>query len=930
MSSSRRAFLKSSLLAPLAISLGTSDRLMVAYALAPPQMEFENPQIIKYDAQCFTIYRNDIFVRSAAFHYPRCPKSLWRDRLAKFQRAGFNTIETYVFWNYHEPEKGKCDLSEFEDFVKLVHEMGLYLIARPGPYVCAEWHRGGFPDWVAAMRFPLRANNPQSIEGSRYWYNQVLPVIQRHQIVVGGPIIMVQVENEYDYCPHVSDADKREYIRALAQMAWSAGISVPLITCWTKVARENSDPDMAKIMDTCNFYPRWNITKEVPGQLKKLRSEEPFSPVGVTELQGGWFSSDGGKLSVDQEGINGQQLNMLTKTVIEQGLTYFSYYMGFGGTNFDWGAKMMTTSYDYAAPVREPGGLWEKYYAARGICAFLQLYGDTVLTRAQAETGTVQSTNPNVSISQRTSGKSAVVFVRENANADQHCTLTFVDPNSPTHRPISVPRQGELVVKARDMKMFPVQVPITGGHLRYSTAEILTHGTVLDRDFVILYDDPGSLLEFGLATENEPKVEGPAVYSYWDEDYESVVIGARMGEKESIITFNGSLLVILTPRQLALRTFVSEIPLALFPGVEGDRPVQTPYFTDAYFMAGYGHQKSRSWVDLDLLPGKHDMRIMVPPTPEKCRVDGEVAQFRYERPARSLYLTVSTPAVPVQPVTFSDGKAWVEKFDPAQGHWDSGPLKALEDYGPDPYGYIKYRAEFDYAGEKRLFLNAWGDDGKKVFINGQLVSDLSNAKKLSDCDLTQFAKPGKNLLELSYESFGALNGGTQLGELKGLESVKIGADAASAKALDGCQLQRLSVPMQGREIDPRLDTSQWNHASLTSSAGGPAPVSSFIWCQSEFKLPDPVQDWQIPWKLEFESQRDALIFLNGKFVGRFVTIGPQKEFYVPEPYLNFGPNQFNTLTYVLAYTGEASQMKTLQLAHYPEFSVKRSRIEFEW
>jgi Glycosyl hydrolases family 35/Beta-galactosidase, domain 2/Beta-galactosidase, galactose-binding domain len=930
MSSSRRAFLKSSLLAPLAASLCPSGSLIEAYALAPPQMEFDNPQIIKYDAHCFTIYRSDIFVRSGSFHYSRCPKALWRDRLTRFRRAGFNAIETYVFWNYHEPEKGKTDLSEFEDFVKLVHEMGLYMIARPGPYVCAEWHRGGFPDWVAAMRFPLRGNDPQSIETSQYWYNQVLPIIQRHQIVVGGPIIMMQIENEYDYCPHVSDADKHAYIRALEQMAWNAGIAIPLITCWTKAARENSDPDMAKVMDTCNFYPRWNIEKEVPGQLKKLRAEEPFSPVSVTELQGGWFSSNGGKLSVDQEGINAQQLNMLTKTVIEQGLTFFNYYMGFGGTNFDWAAKFLTTTYDYAAPIREPGGLWDKYYTARGICGFLQLYGDSILTRAEAETRNVQSSNPNVSISQRTSGKSAVVFVRENANADQQCKLTFVDPNSPTHRPITVPRQGELRLKARDMKMFPVQVQITGGQLRYSTAEILTHGTLLDRDFLILYDDPGNLVEFGLATENEPKVEGPAAYQYWDNDYQSVVIGARMGENESIFNVNGSLLVVLAPRQLALRTFVAEIPLAMFPGVEGDRPVQTPYFTNAYMMAGYGRQKDHSWTDLDFPPGKHDMRVMLPQAPEKCRVDGEVAEFRFDRPARSLYLTVTVPAIPVEPVTLSSGKAWVEKFDVAQGHWDSEPLRALEDFGPDPYGYVKFRAEFNHAGEKRMFLSALADDSKKVFINGQLVPDLSNAKKQADCDLTQFAKSGNNLLEISYESFGAFNGGTQMGDLKGVDSVKIGDARDSAHAITGLQLQRLSVPMRGRTIDPNLDTSRWNSVDFSYSVGEKTPVPAFTWCQTEFRLSDPVPDWQIPWNLEFESACDGLIFVNGKFLGRFVTVGPQKEFYIPDPYLNFGPKESNTLTFVLAYTGEAGRMKTLRLAPYPEFSVKRTHIEFEW
>ena len=266
----------------------------------------------------FTINNKDTIIFSGAFHYPRCPQALWRDRLAKLKAAGFNTVETYVFWNYHEPEKGKGNLTAFEEFVKLAGEMGFWMIARPGPYVCAEWERGGFPDWVATMRFPLRSNHAESIKTSQHWYSQVLPVIQRHQITVGGPIIMVQVENEYDFSPPMPDGDKREYIRALANMVWQAGITVPVISCWTRQARENSDPDMARIMDTCNFYPRWDIVKEVVPALQQLRAQEPASPLAVTELQGGWFSQFGGKLSVDQEGVNAQQLDTLTKTVLSK------------------------------------------------------------------------------------------------------------------------------------------------------------------------------------------------------------------------------------------------------------------------------------------------------------------------------------------------------------------------------------------------------------------------------------------------------------------------------------------------------------------------------------------------------------------------------------------------------------------------------------
>ena len=283
------------------------------------------------------------------------------------------------------------------------------------------------------------------------------------------------------------------------KMVWSAGINVPVITCWTKQARENSDPDMARIMDTCNFYPRWKIVAELTPALEKLRREEPASPLAITELQGGWFSEFGGVLSVNQDGVDAAQISMITKTALELGVTSFSYYMGFGGTNFDWAAKKLTTTYDYAAPIREPGGLWDKYYAVRGMGQSLRALG-SVLTRAVALPG-AQCTNANVSVSERTNGPSAVLFVRENANAPQRYKMTFTDPHSPSKRFIFAPRQGELELAPREMKMLPVQIPVSGGRLCYSTGELLAHGVNLDRDFLILYDVPGRILEMGLATD---------------------------------------------------------------------------------------------------------------------------------------------------------------------------------------------------------------------------------------------------------------------------------------------------------------------------------------------------------------------------------------------------------------------------------------------
>jgi len=947
MKPTRRNFLLTTVAARLAIHLdpwGQPRSTAEAAILPAGQMQFENPQLIRYDAKCFTINGKDTLIMSGAFHYPRCPKALWRDRLQKFKVAGFNTIETYVFWNYHEPQEGKLDLSEFEEFVKLVHDMGFMMIARPGPYICAEWERGGFPSWVAAKRFPLRTTHPASLQTSQHWYSAVLPIIQKNQVTVGGPIVMVQVENEYDFSVPMPDDAKRAYVSALAQMVWNAGINVPVITCWTRQARENNDPNMARIMDTCNFYPRWKIVEELTPALEKLRREEPTSPVAISELQGGWFSEFGGLLSVNQDGVDGAQINMITKTALELGVTSFNYYMGFGGTNFDWAAKKLTTTYDYAAPIREPGGLWDKYYEVRGIGMSLRAFG-SVLTRAAALPG-AQCSNPSVSVSERTNGPSAVLFVRENANAAQRFTMTFTDPHSPSKRLINASRQGELELAPREMKMLPVQITVPGGRLCYSTGELLTHGVNLDRVFMILYDVPGRTLEMGLATTDEPKVEGDTAYRFWDLEYETSVLGVHVGTAEKALMFNEHLQIFVVPRDRALHTFLWEFPPKIVPGSEETRTVVAPVFTDAYALAGSGTQKSRAWADLEFLPGEHDVAVMLPPLPVKCRLDGALTDFQYDRQWHLAHVHVTTPALSQQPINLTEGETWVEKFDSASGEWLTGPLSALEDLGPVPYGYVKYRTPFNYNGEAKMFISARADDAKRVFVNGKFVAEASNRETLTDFPLAPYAKPGDNLVEISYELFGAPNFGKELGELKGLESAAIGAEFASAKGLERWQIQRFASLMHGREIKPEAQPAPapsgrkapespspaagpaWTPESFLLGAGSLPTVPAFTWCRARFALPAPDEAWKTPWKLTIDADCDALIFLNRKFIGRYATVGPQKDFYLPEPYLT--PGGENVLHFVLAYTEQPQHLRKLQVAPYAEFSVRRTRVEFEW
>lgn len=893
---------------------------------------FPDPHVIRYDSHCFTIHDRDTFIFSAAMHYPRCPRELWRDRLTKLRSAGFNTIESYVFWNYHEREEGRCDLREFEDFIELVHELGFWMIVRPGPYVCAEWDAGGFPHWVVAKRFPLRSNHPESIRASQHWFDQVLPVIERHQITRGGPVILMQLENEYDYWD-LEDSAKREYIDALARMAWRANIDVPLITCWTKQVRERSYPDMARIADFCNFYPRWNIVKEVAPGLEKLHEQETASPVGVVELQGGWFSEFGGKLSVDQDGIDAAQLNMLSKTAIEYGATFFSYYMGYGGTNFDWAGKRMTTSYDYAAPLREPGGLWEKYYAAREIGESLRVFGN-LLARADSMPGGAESSNPAVSASLRTNGQEGMVFLRENANADQKYRLTFRSVNDLGAR-ITVPRQGELVLGAREMKMLPAGVRVGHALLLYTTAEVLAHGAA-GRDYVILYDKPGRLVEFAFAAGSEPLITGDVVYRYWDATNKSIVIGIQVGDAEKILLLagldmqkvDGQLEIILLPREVALRTWLcnSNMP---HQGVLESMAV--PFISDAALGVNQLVDTNEVQADFDFFPGDHRVKAFLPFRPKRCVADGKVAGLEYDEQSRIAHVSVNAPSLPAQPIEIAEVDVWVEPLNLPGSYLivNSRPIEEI--LAEVPYGYITYRAEFQQgAGESKLLLGMYTDDAARVFVNGKHIEGTrSDSGREMAFSLTNVANPGRNLLEIIYEAFGSANFGSAIAELKGIESAMVEAQDKKAVEINQWQLVRVPQVARGGELGRGVLGGEWSKTALSRSGGTHEPVPAFTWCKASFSLQKPAENWSVPMKAIFQADSDALLYLNGKFVGRYVTIGPQSEFYLPQPYLIFDPNGQNILTAILAYTDSPHVIRTLRIAPYEEFSTYRAGVAFK-
>ena len=313
-------------------------------------MRFEIKENFYLDGKPFQII-------SGAIHYFRVVPEYWRDRLEKLKAMGCNTVETYIPWNMHEPRKGEfCfdGMLNVERFVRIAQELGLYVILRPSPYICAEWEFGGLPAWLLAeseMRY--RVSYPPFIRHVKEYYEVLLKKLVPLQIDNGGPVILMQVENEYGYY-----ADDKVYMESLKKIMEDEGIVVPLVTSDGPFDVNLNSGMLKGALPTGNFGSR---TEERFSTLKKYTAGGPLM---CTEFWVGWFDhwGNGGHMTGNLE----ESVKDLDK-MLELG--HVNIYMFEGGTNFGFmnGSNYYdaltpdVTSYDYDAVLTEDGQITEKY-----------------------------------------------------------------------------------------------------------------------------------------------------------------------------------------------------------------------------------------------------------------------------------------------------------------------------------------------------------------------------------------------------------------------------------------------------------------------------------------------------------------------------------------------------------------------------------------
>lgn len=328
-----------------------------------PAMPTKAPHKVGVDDKDFLIDGKPIQIISGEMHYPRVPREYWRDRMKRMKAMGCNTLCTYIFWNKHEPRPGEWDFTgnlDIAEYCRIAQEEGLWVIVRPGPYVCAEWEFGGFPSWLLKGRkIKVRSQDPGYMEPTMNYLKKVAEQLAPLQASKGGPIIMTQVENEYG-----AYAGDKEYLRAHLDAMKAGGLDTvqyytadqPTEGC----LKNGTLPDLPAAL---------TFGGGAENAFKLFRQHRPTGPRMNGEFWCGWFDHWGAV----HNPRNTDSYNREFKWMLENGISV-NFYMIHGGTSFGFmagangGNNKMTpdvTSYDYSAPISESGKLNERFYAFR-------------------------------------------------------------------------------------------------------------------------------------------------------------------------------------------------------------------------------------------------------------------------------------------------------------------------------------------------------------------------------------------------------------------------------------------------------------------------------------------------------------------------------------------------------------------------------------
>jgi beta-galactosidase GanA len=929
---------------------------------SPVRAQSPSGHTVTWDSHSLLLDGKRLLLFSGEFHYWRLPSpQLWQDRLEKMKAAGLNAVSIYFDWQYHSSAPGRYDFTGIRDVNRLLDitdRLGLYVLARVGPYMNAEADAGGLPGWLLTQPLFLRSqtwtNNvaqaqysPLYVQYSREWYDHILPIIARHQTSSGGSVLLLQVENEYS-----QDQGSEQYMRDLMSFARSDGIVVPIFHndywfngSWSKVVDLYAFDSYPYGFACCHQW--WDLhfhgmdtwEETFRNQLKIT------TPMFVSELQAGSFDGwHGAGYDAVARTLDGDWLNVSDQTALAQGATGINTYMFAGGTSWGYmGSPDVYTSYDYGAPISESGALRPSYYSAHRLGSFLQSYGPT-LAQADVIPGAAHSSNAKVLIRTRIDSQSGQTFIflrHGDAGAAETTTVKLHTSAGVLNLP-QKPGTG-ITVPGHGAELLTGNVQTGPLHLTYSTSQVLTDCTTAQGHYLVLYGPAGSDGETSFTvpdaattvTHNEgvtvKRTAGQIRLNYQHTDDARAV---------SLTTADGTLHLLITSTDSASRYWCTNGMLIAGPdlvtGGDSARPTlwsATPRQAVAYgiqpgaslLIDGQVTAQPDSTMGAILLGNLQGGQSIALPVLNSWKFAGESPEV-----AQSFNDSAWTPA---------------DHTSTTNPNVPSTSTLLADDYGFH-YGFVWYRGHFIATGQEVSFKIS-ARQSYSVYLNGAFVGSVDTP--IADPPYvyapphvftlpTGTLKTGQdNVIAVLTESLGHDEGwvaGPAAQSPQGiLEASFDSGTAVSWKIQGNVGGEQGGDPTQGLMnasglfgerngwYRPGFDDGNWQSVSLPDSWNGRLGPGAIGWYRAHFSLNLPI-GVQAPIGLTIPHVSDkAIIWVNGWLIGRYwEQRGPQHQFYLPQGILNpQGDNVVAIAVWNRGHVGGLTSVPTL--SPYPSLTA---------
>ena len=889
------------------------------------------PQTVSYDQYSMLIGGKRVYVTAGEFDPWRTPSpSLWLDDLQKMKADGYDAVTVYFDWDYHSPAPGVYDFSgvrDMNEFLNMAQQAGLYVIARPGPYINAETDGGGIPSWVLTAPNGYRTDTQPYLSAAQQWLSEIDPIIAAHQVTKGGDVIAYQVENEYA----TQGTAAQQYMQDLENQARSDGIDVPAtfnICCGAMTF--TSGLGAVDISGTDNYPLGFDCANT--NNFGQPYGYPSFSdePVYLPEFQGGSFDGWGGAGYDACYTMTGPSFeNVYYKNNIAQGATMQSYYMGVGGTNWGWlPAPQVYTSYDYGAAIRETGEIGTPSNP-NDIAG--SKYGENKLindfeTSVAPLTETTAATAPapdNAAVTTLARANPAdgteFIYVRQ-ANATSTATVSThlaLNLGAAGNYPV-VPQEGTITLDGRDSRLLVANYAFGGQHLVYSTSELMTQSAIAGHDTALLYDPAGTGGETVLRYASQPTVRvlSGTVQSTWDASRGDLRLDyTHSGLQEVQITGGGTTPLLLLIADTSTAEDFWPVTTSAGPAlVRGAYLVRTATVHGGT-LALTGDTSTGGTVTVW---GPSTVRSVIwngAPVTVTSGADGSLTgTVPGPAPVTLPALTnwkFAAEAPEAQP-GFNDSDWTLADHPVSNASSPSTPVLYASDYGYD-HGFVWYRGHFTATGtETGVTLTADGispTGAYSVWLNGAFLgSGAASGPQTQTFSFPAGAlRAGKdNVIAVLLENTGNPEGPS--GEKAGLYSASLTGSSAPVtwRLMGDPGGSTLQDPVRGimnatglfgtdNGWDlPGFPDGTWQQVTLPDSWSARGVPPGIGWYRTSFSLNLPAHGY-VPIDVQIggpgpgagTADYRAFIYVNGWLIGRYVNnVGPQHQFYVPAGILN--------------------------------------------